>query len=131
MVAPAGVFLTVHPGASGLVGELTHAANGRPSPAPRPPSHSTAPAARSTCACRTSAWNPTGKVVRLAAGVGLWDNANDRYLLPQQTADATHPGGSGEATAPAAFFNVAFRFDEPMPAVTDPAGDGAEPRVVA
>ena len=69
-----------------------------------------------------SAWDPTGDVVRLAAGIGLWDRASDRYLLPQPTADAAHPGGSGTATSPAAFFNVAFRFTEPMPQVGDVAG---------
>ena len=45
-------------------------------------------------------WDPTGKVVRLAAAVGLWDSAGDTYLLPQQDADATHPGGSGALAAP-------------------------------
>src|SRR6266566_5330967 len=44
-----------------------------------------------------TAWNPGSQVVRLAAGVGLWDNANGRYLLPQAAADATHPGGAGTA----------------------------------
>src|SRR5206468_1682415 len=66
-----------------------------------------------------SEWNPTGRVVRLAAGVGLWDRAAGHYLLPQQTADSTHPGGAGQAAAPAAFFNVAFRGDEPMPTIKD------------
>src|SRR5207247_9907294 len=63
-----------------------------------------------------AAWNPGGQVVRLAAGVGLWDKASGRYLLPQAAADAAHPGGAGAAVSPAAFFNVAFRYDEPMPA---------------
>src|SRR2546428_572556 len=74
-----------------------------------------------------AAWDPTGQVVRLAAGVGLWDKANGRYLLPQAAADATHPGGSGTALSPAAFFNVAFRYAEPMPLVGDPAGTAAGP----
>src|SRR2546421_4286859 len=52
---------------------------------------------------------PGSQVVRLAAGVGLWDKVNGRYLLPQTAADATHPGGAGTAVSPAAFFNVAFR----------------------
>ena len=67
-----------------------------------------------------AAWDPTGKTVRLAAGVGLWDNANDKYLIPQQNADATHPGGAGNLPAPSAFFNVAFRTSEPTPAPNDP-----------
>jgi predicted esterase len=127
VVAPAGQFLTVHPGASGLVAELTHAASG--TPIPGAPPTVTLDGARRQIEVRVphAAWNPTGKVVRLAAGVGLWDTANNRYLLPQQTADATDPGGSGDATAPAAFFNVAFRFSEPMPDVGDPAATAENP----
>src|SRR5947209_2642945 len=62
-----------------------------------------------------SAWDPTGQVVRLAAGVGLWDKANNRYLVPQQNADATHPGGAGNLSNPPAFFNVAFRWQSGDP----------------
>jgi hypothetical protein len=65
-------------------------------------------------------WDPTGKTVRLAAGVGLWDNAANKYLIPQQNADATHPGGAGNLGNPSAFFNVAFRTHEPTPAPNDP-----------
>src|SRR3954451_21198243 len=65
-------------------------------------------------------WDPTGKTVRLAAGVGLWDNQANKYLIPQQNADATHPGGAGTLGAPSAFFNVAFRTAEPTPAPNDP-----------
>jgi hypothetical protein len=66
-----------------------------------------------------SDWNPSG-VVRLAAGVGLWDNAAGRYLLPQNSADSTHPGGAGLLATPPAFFNVAFRFHEPFPSPQNP-----------
>src|SRR3954471_6698480 len=65
-------------------------------------------------------WDPTGKTERLAAAVGLWDNAANKYLIPQQDADATHPGGAGNLAAPSAFFNVAFRAHEPTPAPNDP-----------
>ena len=54
-----------------------------------------------------SVWDPGTGVARLAAGIGLWDKVNDRYLIPQPAADATHPGGSTLAT-PTAFFNVAL-----------------------
>jgi hypothetical protein len=74
-----------------------------------------------------AAWDPTGQVVRLAAGVGLWDATNGRYLVPQGAADATHPGGAGTATSPAAFFNVAFRYAEPMPDPGDPVGTATGP----
>src|SRR6266566_2522542 len=38
-----------------------------------------------------------------------------------------HPAGAGAAVSPAAFFNVAFRYDEPMPAPGDPAGTATGP----
>jgi len=59
--------------------------------------------------------------------VGLWDATNGRYLLPQAVADAPHPGGAGTAVSPSAFFNVAFRYDEPMPDPGDPAGTATGP----
>jgi hypothetical protein len=67
-------------------------------------------------------WNPKRRTVRLWAGVGLWDAAAKRYLLPQPSADATHPGGAGSASAPAAFFNVAFRTKEPVQKPTEGTG---------
>jgi len=123
--APADLFLTVHPGGAGLAAELVDAARGTPVPGSAPAVALDATRRQVEVRVPRSAWDPTGEVVRLAAGVGLWDGANDRYLLPQPAADATRPGGSGTATAPAAFFNVAFRFDEPMPDVGDPAGTAA------
>jgi pimeloyl-ACP methyl ester carboxylesterase len=106
--APAQFFLTVH----GNQAVLTNADTGAViSPAP-------------TVAIDTlrrqfevivpnAAWNPGKGVVRVAAGAGLWDNTNNRYLLPSVAASATTPGGAGQLTAPPAFFNVAFRFNEP------------------
>jgi predicted esterase len=60
--------------------------------------------------------------VRLAAGVGLWDEASGRYLLPAATRSATQPGGAGTASNPPAFFDVAFRFNsqEPLPGTPGP-----------
>jgi hypothetical protein len=118
--APADLFLTVHPSGAGMVGDLVNAGTGA-SVASTPV---TIDAARRQIEVRVprSAWDPTGKVVRLAAGVGLWDKANNRYLLPQPASDATQAGGSGTAVSPPAFFNVAFRFNEPMPQVGDVAG---------
>jgi dienelactone hydrolase len=63
-------------------------------------------------------WDPGSSVVRLSAGVGLWNAAADAYLLPGQQATATTPGGSGRLATPAAFFNVAFRESE-KPATLD------------
>src|SRR4051812_37744573 len=119
--APADLFLTVH----GAVGEITNASTG----AQVASVPVTVDATRRQIEVRVphSVWDPTGKTVRLAAGVGLWDKAANRYLLPQPTADATHPGGSGAATSQPAFFNVAFRYSEPMPQIGDPAGTAQSP----
>ena len=125
---PADLFLTVHPSGNKLVGELSRAASGRKPPggAPKVVLNS----ARRQVEIRVSkkSWNPRTKTVRLAAGVGLWDEAAGTYLLPQAAADATHPGGAGTANEPAAFFNVAFRTAEPIArpdegtaVITDPA----------
>lgn len=119
--APADLFLTVHPGGAGLAAELVEAAGGTPATGSAPAVSLDTTRRQVEVRVPHSAWDPTGRVVRLAAGIGLWDNANDRYLLPQPAADASRPGGSGAATAPAAFFNVAFRFEEPMPDVGDVA----------
>jgi hypothetical protein len=118
--APADLFLTVHPDGSGaMTADLATAATGTPAPGPVPTV--TVDRSRRQIEVRVphASWNPGSQVVRLAAGVGLWDKAAGKYLLPQPAADATHPGGSGSSPAPAAFFNVAFRNDEPVPAIGD------------
>jgi hypothetical protein len=121
--APAQLFLTVH----GATAELLDAATG--APARLAPSASVDVTRRQIEVRVPHAdWDPTGKVVRLAAGVGLWDGANGRYLIPQQNADATHPGGAGLLANPTAFFNVAFRFGEPMPYPGDLTGTGTDPK---
>jgi hypothetical protein len=106
--APASLFLTVHGGQADLI----NAATGRRiNPAPRV-SISTS---RRQIEVRIphSAWDPGSRTVRLTAGVGLWDGATNRYLLPGAAADASHPGGAAGLANPTAFFNVAFRFGEP------------------
>jgi pimeloyl-ACP methyl ester carboxylesterase len=69
-------------------------------------------------------WNPGNSVVRLSAGVGLWDATASKYLLPQPSSSATTPGGSGILTTPAAFFNVAFRDNETPASVPHPTSPG-------
>jgi pimeloyl-ACP methyl ester carboxylesterase len=66
-----------------------------------------------------SAWDPGRSTVRLAAAVGLWDQANNGYLLPAASSTADRPGGAGSASSPSAFFNVAFRSAEPFQGVSD------------
>ncbi|MEA2470090.1 MAG: hypothetical protein QOE38_1089 [Thermoleophilaceae bacterium] len=113
--APADLFLTVH----GSTADLLSAGTG--TPAPGPPPTVTIDKERRQIEVRVphAAWDPGTKVVRLAAATGLWDASSGNYLTPQPAADATHPGGSGPNPAPAAFFNVAFRSDEPVPAIGD------------
>jgi predicted esterase len=61
-----------------------------------------------------ASFDPRGRRdVRMLAATGLWDTVNNRYLVPQAKADDAHPGGAGKASNPPAFFNVAFRYDEP------------------
>src|SRR5437763_2686621 len=125
--APADLFLTVHPAGAGMVGDLVDAATGQPVGGPAPLVAVDTTRRQIEVRVPHATWDPTGQVVRLAAGVGLWDRANGRYLLPQAAADAAHPGGAGGAVSTAAFFNVAFRYDEPMPDPGDPAGSATGP----
>jgi pimeloyl-ACP methyl ester carboxylesterase len=68
-----------------------------------------------------TAWNPGRNVVRVAAGAGLWDAARSQYLVPSAISSGTSPGGAGASITPAAFFNVAFRFNEPVAGPFGPA----------
>jgi hypothetical protein len=123
--APASLFLTVHPNAGGrLVADLVHAGTDAPVRGPSPSVHVDLYRHQITVLIPHRTWNPGRRTVRMAMGVGLWDMANHRYLLPQQTADATHPGGAGTVANPAAFFNVAFRRNsqEPLPSPTQGPG---------
>jgi hypothetical protein len=66
-------------------------------------------------------WNPRRKTVRVAAATGLWDKQAKAYIQPANEATQTQPGGAGGLSDPTALFNVAFRFDEPLPIVNDPS----------
>src|SRR4051794_35669588 len=118
--APAALFLTVHGSSADLLDAVTGASRGTPSV--------TIDRARRQIEVRVphSAWNPGRGVVRLAAGVGLWDTAAGRYLTPAGTRSATQPGGGAPGST--AFFNAAFRFAEPLPEVSSGAGSLADPR---
>jgi dienelactone hydrolase len=114
--APADLFLTVHPKGKGMAGDLKAADGAQKGSLPvrvdrrRRQLEVRIPRAK---------WNPRRRTVRVAAGVGLWDKEAEQYLLPQPSADGSTPGGSGSASAPAAFFNVAFRTDEPFQRPTE------------
>ncbi|MEA2352640.1 MAG: hypothetical protein QOJ14_1054 [Thermoleophilaceae bacterium] len=118
---PARLFLTVHPAGSGMVGELVRASNGKAVRGPAPKVRVRRKRRQVEVRIAHKSWNPRRKTVRLAAGVGLWDKANKRYLLPQGSAGASTPGGAGGASAPAAFYNVAFRRHEPAQKPTEGA----------
>jgi hypothetical protein len=61
-----------------------------------------------------SVWDPDRQRIAMALGVGLWDAASGTYLLPGVQASEETPGGAlGLDGAPAAFFNIGFRYDEP------------------
>ncbi|MGH8455632.1 MAG: hypothetical protein ACRETW_01770 [Stenotrophobium sp.] len=112
--SPAAMFLTVH----GTTAELLKA-DGSTVAGGAPTVTIDLPRRQYTVLVPHGAWNSAGQVVRMALGVGLWDAANNRYLLPGAIASATAPGGAGLAAKPAAFFNLAFRYNtqEPFPDV--------------
>jgi hypothetical protein len=128
--APADLFLTVHPAGNTIVADLMHAADGSPVSGPAPGVHIDLYRHQIEVDVPHADWNPGMATVRLAMGVGLWDSANNAYLLPQQSADPTHPGGAGNAANPPAFFNIAFRLDseEPLPSPTQGVDVVTDPR---
>ncbi len=122
--APADYFLTIH----GETAVLTDAATGEVvgGPAHPAPSVSVDMARRQiTVEVPHSEWEPGASTVRLAAGVGLWNEAAGSYLLPGAEASATQPGGAGAGPSPPAFFDVAFRFNdqEPVPTTPNPGNE--------
>jgi predicted esterase len=119
VTAPARLFLTVHPRGGDLVAELTHAGGGKPVDGPAPRVNVSKRRRQIVVRVPHRSWNPHRRTVRLAAGVGLWDASAHGYLIPQQAADSTHPGGAGTDPDPAAFFNVAFRGHEPVQKPTE------------
>lgn len=109
--APADVFVTVH----GSTADIVDAQTGGNLWGPKPKVVVDTKRRQVNVCIPYEAFDPRGQTaVRVAAATGLWDVANNQYLIPQVTADLTHPGGAGNLTAPPAFFNAAFRYDEPI-----------------
>ncbi|HEX6389347.1 MAG TPA: hypothetical protein VFZ89_07870, partial [Solirubrobacteraceae bacterium] len=106
--SPAQLFLTVH----GATAELIEAGGAARAPAPT----ASVDVTRRQIDVRIphAAWNPGTSRVRLAAATGLW--AGDGYARPGLAATATTPGGVSASGS--GLFNVAFRYDEPMPDVS-------------
>jgi Putative esterase/C-terminal binding-module, SLH-like, of glucodextranase len=106
--APAALFLTVH----GWTADLVRSRDSRTiRPAPQVSTDQRRRQIQVLVSHRV--WDPGERAVRIAAAVGLWNKAAGRYLVPRGAADATHPGGAAGLSNPTAFFNVAFRFQEP------------------
>jgi hypothetical protein len=112
--SPAALFLTVH----GATAELLDAATGK-AVAPAPTAAVDTTRRQIDVRIPRDAWDPGTATVRMAAGVGLWDAAAKRYLTPAPSATATTPGGAAPGNA--ALFNMAFRTQEPVPHIYDPA----------
>jgi hypothetical protein len=111
--SPAQLFLTVH----GTTAVLTDASSGA-LVTPTPTASVSTTRRQIDVRVSHAAWDPGTSVVRMAAGVGLWDSALDAYLQPGASATATQPGGCVSACP--ALFNMAFRLDEPMPRIYEP-----------
>jgi predicted esterase len=117
--APASLFLTVHPKGKKLVADLNRASSGKKVKGKAPKVSLSHKRRQIEVRISHAQWNPGRRSARLWAGAGLWDKSANRYLLPQPGADASHPGGAGAASSPAAFFNVAFRTKEPTQKPTE------------
>jgi hypothetical protein len=119
--APADYFLTIH----GETAVLTDAETGDPVAGPAPTVSVDLARRQITVEVPHADWNPGSSTVRLAAGVGLWDESTGSYLLPGAVASATQPGGAGTDSTPPAFFDVAFRFNdqEPVPTTPNPGNE--------
>lgn len=122
-VMPAERFVTVH----GTDGDIVDAASGA-TLAERPGVRVDEERRQIEIRVPHSAWTPDGGE-RIGAAAGLWDRARGGYLVPQATADEDTPGGAilGDET-PSAFFDSAFRFDEPFEA---PYRDNDQKRAIA
>ena len=126
--APADMFLTVHPDQNGaLVAELVRVGTNAPVPGGAPTVSVDTARRQIDVRIPKTAWDPAGRTVRLAAGVGLWDKAGGRYLTPLPVGSASRGGGSGPLAAAPAFYNVAFRYDEPFPKIGDLPGTAQSP----
>ena len=122
VVAPASLFLTVHQAGSKLVADLVRAGSDTAVAGAAPTVSVDTYRRQIEVDVPHQDWNPGQSTVRMAMGVGLWNSATGKYLLPGPTATATQPGGAGIATNPAGFFNVAFRTAEPFPSETAETG---------
>src|SRR5207248_3683988 len=111
-VMPGQVFVTAH----GHDGDIVEAATGQ-ARAEKPTVTTDVERRQVEIRVPYSAFDPRGNTaVRVGAAAGLWDAAKGAYLLPKAgDPTATQPGGA-RSDHPSAFFNAAFRYDEPADA---------------
>ena len=115
--APAEHFLTVH----GRTADLLAAGSTQPI-TPAPQVKVAKRRAQVEIVVSNEAWDPPSRKVRMAAATGLWNVAAGQYLVPGDAASETSPGGAGSLAEPPAFFNVAFRYSESLPDISNAAG---------
>jgi uncharacterized repeat protein (TIGR01451 family) len=133
--SPAQYFLTVHgtTTAGSVVADLRDAVTDLPVGATPPSASLDSTRRQITVTVPHSSWDPTGQVVRLAAGAGLWNTATNTYRVPGANASPTQPGGAGPLPNPPALFNVAFRSDcqqeDPVPPGSVPPGCEPMPNI--
>jgi len=111
-VMPAQIFVTVH----GTTGDIVDASTGQARP--EVPTVATDLGRRQVdVRIPYSAFDPRGqRAVRVGAASGLWDPATGAYLVPRHGQPTeTQPGGA-VSDHPSAFFDAAFRYDEPFDA---------------
>lgn len=106
--SPAALFLTVN----GTTASLIDAATGKEI-LPAPTVKLDMQRRQFDVRVAHAAWNPGREQVRMSCGVGLWDSESGSYLKPSVSASDTAPGGM--APGGSSLFNVAFRFNEPLP----------------
>src|SRR6201996_4644102 len=82
VVAPASLFLTVHPSGSQLVADLVHAGSDAPVSGPAPTVTVDTDRRQIEVDVPHPDWNPGQSTVRMAMGVGLWNASTGKYLLP-------------------------------------------------
>ena len=130
--SPAQYFLTVHgtSTAGAVAADLRDAVTGLPVIGTAPSASLDTTRRQVTVTVPHSTWNPGTSVVRMAAGVGLWNATTNLYRVPTQNPTATLPGGAQLLGSPPALFNLAFRdecqLEDPVPP-TPAVPAGCEP----
>ena len=103
VVAPASLFLTVHPSGSKLVTDLVHAGSDTPVTGPAPTVTVDTYRRQIEVDVPHQDWNPGQSTVRMAMGVGLWNAATGKYLLPARRPPRPNPAAPASPPTPQRF----------------------------